>query len=29
MTTFDKREQSYEAGFVHDEEMRFKAEAAP
>ncbi|WP_319533513.1 DUF1476 domain-containing protein [uncultured Cohaesibacter sp.] len=27
MTTFDKREQSYEAGFVHDEEMRFKAEA--
>ncbi|SNY94219.1 hypothetical protein SAMN04515647_4544 [Cohaesibacter sp. ES.047] len=27
MTTFDKREQSYEAGFVHDEETRFKATA--
>jgi len=27
MTTFDKREQAYEAQFVHDEELRFKARA--
>jgi hypothetical protein len=27
MTTFDKREQSFEAKFVHDEELRFKAMA--
>lgn len=27
MTTFDKREQAYEAQFVHDEELRFKAMA--
>ncbi|MCU9850414.1 DUF1476 domain-containing protein [Defluviimonas sp. WL0024] len=27
MTTFDEREQAFEAMFVHDEEMRFKAEA--
>jgi len=27
MTTFDKREQAFEAQFVHDEEMRFKAVA--
>lgn len=25
MTTFDKREQAFEAKFVHDEEVRFKA----
>ncbi len=25
MTTFDKREQAFEAKFVHDEETRFKA----
>jgi hypothetical protein len=25
MTTFDKREQAFEAEFVHDEEVRFKA----
>ena len=27
MTTFDKREQAFEAQFVHDEEVRFKAVA--
>jgi hypothetical protein len=27
MTTFDKREQAFEAKFVHDEELRFKAMA--
>ncbi len=27
MTTFDKREQAFEAEFVHDEETRFKAVA--
>jgi hypothetical protein len=27
MTSFDKREQAFEAKFVHDEEMRFKAMA--
>jgi hypothetical protein len=27
MTTFDKREQGFEAKFVHDEELRFKATA--
>jgi hypothetical protein len=27
MMTFDKREQAFEAQFVHDEEMRFKAVA--
>jgi hypothetical protein len=27
MTTFDKREQGFEAKFVHDEELRFKAMA--
>jgi hypothetical protein len=27
MTTFDKREQAFEAEFVHDEELRFKAVA--
>ena len=27
MTTFDKREQGFEAKFIHDEELRFKAEA--
>ena len=27
MTTFDKREQSFEAAFAHDEEMRFLARA--
>jgi len=27
MTTFDDRENAYENMFVHDEEMRFKAEA--
>ncbi|MDW4548572.1 DUF1476 domain-containing protein [Defluviimonas sp. D31] len=27
MTTFDEREQAFEAMFVHNEEMRFKAEA--
>lgn len=25
MTTFDEREQSFEAKFAHDEEMQFKA----
>jgi hypothetical protein len=25
MTTFDKREQAFEAKFVHDEDTRFKA----
>src|SRR5487761_2097591 len=25
MTTFDKREQGFEAKFIHDEELRFKA----
>jgi hypothetical protein len=24
MTTFDEREQAFEAGFAHDEEVRFK-----
>ena len=24
MTTFDKREQGFEAKFIHDEELRFK-----
>jgi hypothetical protein len=27
MTTFDDREQAFEAKFAHDEEMRFKAQA--
>ena len=27
MTTFDDREQAYEAKFAHDEEMQFKAQA--
>jgi hypothetical protein len=27
MTTFDKREEGFENKFVHDEEMKFKAEA--
>jgi hypothetical protein len=27
MTTFDKREDAFEKQFVHDEEVRFKAEA--
>jgi hypothetical protein len=27
MTTFDKREQGFEAKFAHDEEFRFKAKA--
>jgi hypothetical protein len=27
MTTFDKREEGFEAKFAHDEELRFKAEA--
>ncbi len=27
MTTFDKREQGFEAKFMHDEELRFKAMA--
>ena len=27
MTTFDKREDAYEAKFARDEELRFKAEA--
>lgn len=27
MSTFDEREQAYEAQFAHDEEMNFKAEA--
>ena len=27
MTTFDKREQGFEAKFIHDEELRFKAMA--
>jgi hypothetical protein len=27
MTTFDKREQGFEAKFIHDEELRFKATA--
>ena len=27
MTTFDDRENAYENMFVHDEQMRFKAEA--
>jgi len=27
MTTFDKREQAFEAKFMHDEELRFKAMA--
>jgi hypothetical protein len=27
MTTFDKREQGFEAKFIHDEELRFKAAA--
>lgn len=27
MTTFDQREQAYEAHFAHDQEMEFKAEA--
>ena len=27
MTTFDKREESFEKKFVHDEELRFKATA--
>jgi hypothetical protein len=27
MTTFDKREKAFEAEFVHDEELKFKAEA--
>ena len=27
MTTFEKREQAFEAKFAHDEELRFKATA--
>ena len=27
MTTFDDREHAFEAKYVHDEEMKFKAEA--
>ena len=27
MTTFDERERAYESKFVHDAELRFKAEA--
>ena len=27
MTTFDEREQAFEAKFAHDEEMQFKARA--
>ncbi len=27
MTTFDKREQGFEAKFIHDEDLRFKAMA--
>ena len=27
MTTFDKREEAFEAMFVHDEELRFRATA--
>jgi hypothetical protein len=27
MTTFDKREQAFEAKFIHDDELRFKAAA--
>lgn len=27
MTTFDEREQAFEAKFAHDEEMQFKAQA--
>jgi len=27
MTTFDKREDAFERQFVHDEELKFKAEA--
>ena len=27
MTTFDKREEAFETQFVHDEEIKFKAEA--
>ncbi len=27
MTTFDKREQGFEAKFAHDEELRFKSAA--
>lgn len=27
MTTFDRREEAFEAMFVHDEEMHFRAEA--
>jgi hypothetical protein len=27
MTTFDKRQDAFEAKFAHDEELRFKAEA--
>jgi hypothetical protein len=27
MTTFDKREQGFEAKFIHDEELMFKATA--
>ena len=27
MTTFDKREDAFEKQFVHDEELKFKAEA--
>ncbi|WP_024512845.1 DUF1476 domain-containing protein [Bradyrhizobium sp. ARR65] len=27
MTTFDKREDAFEKQFVHDEEVKFKAEA--
>jgi hypothetical protein len=27
MTTFDKREQGFEAKFVHDEELKFKVTA--
>src|SRR5579862_6451432 len=27
MTTFDKREEAFETQFVHDEEVKFKAEA--
>jgi hypothetical protein len=27
MTTFDRREEAFESGFIHSEELRFRAEA--
>jgi hypothetical protein len=29
MTSFDRREEAFEAKFVHDEERAFKARARP